>query len=283
MAISLADRSFLGAEWLLEDPFHRLVAANHPPDPRIVVVAVSEEAIARLNVAGYGRPPYPRSVYAQVVRELQRAGAAAIAIDIAMPEEDLQHPESDRQLAEVLRSAPVVLAVQPAATTPPPGIPAAQTWQIDGPPSPLRGIVPSWFSGATSVGTIRIASSTGAIAVHQYPIADRVAADRYVPSLAAETARLFLHAPRIGRWSEDAFTLGRLRIPIDDDRAFAIRWHRRPGEKRFARTNGLSYPVISLDKVLVAALAREDPASGIPEAQVAGLESRLRGTIVVIG
>ncbi len=282
-AISLADPSFLGTEWLLEDPFHRAVAASHPPDPRIVVVAVSEEAIARLNLAGYGRPPYPRSVYAQVVREIQRAGAAAIAIDIAMSEEDAQHPESDREFAEVVRTAPVVLAVQPAAITPPPGVPETQTWQIAGPPSPLRGVVPSWFARATSIGSIRIASSPGTSVVHRYPIADRVAANRYVPSLAMETARLFLHASRKGTWRGNVFELDGRLVPIDDDRTFAIRWHRRPGEKRTARTAGFSYPVISLDKVLVAALAREDPASGIPEAQVAGLESRLRDKIVVIG
>ncbi|MEO6260285.1 MAG: adenylate/guanylate cyclase domain-containing protein [Thermoanaerobaculia bacterium] len=288
-ALSLADPSFLGTEWLLEDPFHRAVAASHPPDPRIVVVAVSEEAMARLNLAGYGRPPYPRSVYAQVVRELQHAGAAVIAIDIAMSEEDVQHPESDREFAEVVRTAPVVLAVQPAAITASPGVPEAQTWEIAGPPSPLRGVVPSWFARAASIGSIRIASSAGTSlvpgtsVVHRYPIADRVAANRYVPSLAMETARLFLHAPRKGTWRGNVFEFDGRRVPIDDDRTFAIRWHRRPAEKRTARTAGFSYPVISLDKVLVAALAREDPASGIPEAQVAGLESQLRDKIVVIG
>ena len=285
VAISLADPSFLGMEWLLEDPFHRAVASNHPPDPRIVVVAVSEEAMANLSAAGYGRPPYARNVYAQVIRELQRAGVAAIAIDIVMSEEDLQHPEADRELAGVLRSAPAVLAVQPASKKPASAVPDAQLWKIDGPPSPARGVVPSLFAEAASIGSIGIVSSPHTIggAVHRYSIADRVAGDRYVPSLALETARLFLHATRRGSWRDGLFVFGQRSVPLDEERTFAIRWHRRPGGKRFGRSDGVGYPVISLDKVLVAALAREDPASGIPEAQLAGLESRLRGNIVVIG
>ena len=282
-ALSLADPTFVGSEWLLEDLFHRAVASRHPPDPRIVVVAVSEEAIAHLQLAGYGRPPYPRSVYSQVVRELQRAGTAAIAIDIVMSEEDLQHPESDREFGEVLRTAPVVLAVQPASHITTASVPQSQLWQIAGTPSPAGGVVPSLFAQATSIGSIGIASSPRTSVVHRYPIADRVGSDRYVPSLALETSRLFLHALRKGTWRGDSFEFAGRRVPLDDDRTFAIRWLSRPAKKGIDRFEGISYPVISIDKVLVAALAREDPASGIPEAQVAGLESRLRGKIVVIG
>ncbi|HEY8850039.1 MAG TPA: hypothetical protein VIO12_12135, partial [Thermoanaerobaculia bacterium] len=54
--ISLADETFLGAEWLLHDAFTRIIAAHRTPDPRIVIIAVSEQAIRNLEEL-YGRPP----------------------------------------------------------------------------------------------------------------------------------------------------------------------------------------------------------------------------------
>ena len=111
-AISLADPTFIGAEWLLRDAFTRTLAARRPPDPRIVVVAVSEQTTRVLGSRGYGRWPYPRSVWASAVRTLRGAGVRVIAFDIGLGEEDVDHPDGDRELAEALRGAPDILGVQ---------------------------------------------------------------------------------------------------------------------------------------------------------------------------
>jgi adenylate cyclase len=327
-AVSLADRSFLGAEWLLHDAFTKSIARAEKPDPKILIVAVSEEAVSNLATAGYGRPPYPRDVYADAIAELHRAGARVIAVDVAFTEEDLVHPDADRKLAETLEQAPVILGID---TTPPKdepqanarastapaapsaGSPASSTasttsagafgasagsfgasagsfgasagsfgedlWRIAGPLPPDTYVprVPlALFGGAKGIGTLRIASSVHSANIHDYPIADRVHADQYVPSLALEVYREVRGLPRQGRWSGGAFDVGDLRVPIDGNRTFAIRWHGGKDPRH------LSYRNISLDKVILAALAHDDP-SAVPAAKLAAFESQFRDAIVLIG
>ncbi|MCU1347497.1 MAG: adenylate/guanylate cyclase with Chase sensor [Acidobacteria bacterium] len=284
-AVSLADPTFLGAEWLLRDAFTKAIAPSHQPDPKIIIVGVSEEAVAHLAAAGYGRPPYPRDVYADAVAELRRAGARVIGLDIAFTEEDLVHPDSDRKFAEALEQAPVILGIDSTRLDPgkPPasaGSFAADLWRIAG-PRPDEHYLPrlplALFGGARGIGTLRIASSKSSANIHDYPIADRIDRDLYVPSLALEVYREAKGLPRLGRWIDSReFAAGVLRVPIDDQRAFAIRWH---GGKK---VRDLSYRMVALDKVLLAALAREE-ASAVPAAKLAAFESQFRDAIVLIG
>jgi class 3 adenylate cyclase/CHASE2 domain-containing sensor protein len=111
-AVYLASPSFLGAEWWLFDASSRQLARSRPADPRIVLVTVDDKSIAALDEL-YGRPPYPREVWAMVVDELQRAGAKVIAFDILFSEENPASPEGDRAFAAALERAPVVLAGTP--------------------------------------------------------------------------------------------------------------------------------------------------------------------------
>ena len=268
-AVLLADPTFLGAEWLLRDRFTRTLADRRAADPRIVVVGVNEKSIATLAQVGYGRPPYSREVYAAVIDELQRAGAAVVAVDILFAEEDLAHPEGDRALATSLTRMPVVLAAAAGAADA--GAFASKLWRIDGPPSaPTTILAPHpAFHDAAGIGTIRIASSLHTSVVHDYPLADRVG-DAYVPSLALETSRAFLRLPRRGAWSPDAFTFAERRVPIGDERTFAIRWSRAP-------------KLIDFDKLVAVALAHDDPSSGVGADVVAKFDAQFRGRIVLIG
>ncbi|HWS73108.1 MAG TPA: adenylate/guanylate cyclase domain-containing protein, partial [Thermoanaerobaculia bacterium] len=282
-AVSLADRTFLGAEFLLLDAFTKSIARAHQPDPKIIIVAVSEEAVSHLATAGYGRPPYPRDVYADAVAELRRAGARVIGIDIAFTEEDLVHPDADRKLAAALEQAPVILGIVTTPVqgdeTPNAGSFDADLWRITGLPTAERYVprVPlALFGGAKGIGTIRVASSAHSANIHDYVIADRIERDRYVPSLALEIYREAKGLPREGRWSDGRFELGALHVPIDDDRAFAIRWHGGKDPRK------LSYKNVSLDKVILAALAHDDP-SAVPAEKLAQFESQFRDAIVLIG
>ena len=285
-AVSLADRTFLGAEWLLHDAFTKSIARAHQPDPKIVVVGVSEQAISVLATAGYGRPPYPRDVYADAIAELRRAGARVIGVDIAFTEEDLVHPDADRKLAAALEQAPVILGIDTTRAEPDDkpnaGSFASDLWRIGGAPSAERYVprVPlALFGGAKGIGTMRLASSKRSEStanIHDYVIADRIERDQYVPSLALEVYREAKGLPREGRWNDGAFEIGALRVPINDDRAFAIRWHGGKDPRK------LSYKMVSLDKVILAALAHDDP-SVIPADKLSQFESQFRDTIVLIG
>ncbi len=66
-----------------------------PADARVVIVAIDEESLR-----ARGRWPWPRSVLADLVRRLDRAGAAAIALDIILSE-----PEQSGELRAVVRLA----------------------------------------------------------------------------------------------------------------------------------------------------------------------------------
>lgn len=283
-AVSLADPTLLGAEWLLRDAFTKSIVPSRKPDPRIIIVGVNDEAIAHLAAAGYGRPPYPRDVYADAVTELRRAGARVIGIDILFPEEDVVHPDSDRKLAEALEHAPVILGIDttklelgkaPASA----GSFEPDLWRIAG-PQPDEQYLPhvplALFGGARGIGTLRISSSPRSANIHEYPIADRAGNGRYVPSLALELYREAEGLRREGRWDGRAFAAGALRVPVNDRRAFAIRWHGGRKER------DLSYKVVALDKVILAALAHEE-ASAVPAAKLAAFESQFRGAVVLIG
>jgi len=78
------------------------------PEIRKLIVSVNEKSVHTLDQAGFGRPPYSRDVWAQATRELRRAGARVIAIDIGLSEEDINHPEGDRAFAEAVHRAAIV-------------------------------------------------------------------------------------------------------------------------------------------------------------------------------
>jgi class 3 adenylate cyclase/CHASE2 domain-containing sensor protein len=108
-ALYLVSPSLFGAEWWLFDIYSRQLAKSRPADPRIVLVTVDETSVANLAEL-YGRPPYPRDVWALVVDELKHAGAKVIAFDILFSEENRAAPEGDRAFASALEGAPVILA-----------------------------------------------------------------------------------------------------------------------------------------------------------------------------
>jgi adenylate cyclase len=76
-------------------------------DSKIVLVAVSEQANFELPV----KYPYPTEYYARLITNLNRAGAAAIGIDIVFDKQDIYNPRNDTLFAEALsRYGNVVLA-----------------------------------------------------------------------------------------------------------------------------------------------------------------------------
>jgi adenylate cyclase len=100
------------------------------PDPNVIIVGIDNQSVKDI-----GNYPVPRSVYAQALKNLENAGAAVVAFDIALP--DAREPQTDKKFADALATAtvPVVLAyagdnaingegkiIQTSPTTNPPGI-----------------------------------------------------------------------------------------------------------------------------------------------------------------
>ncbi|MBB3461577.1 adenylate/guanylate cyclase domain-containing protein [Rhizobium sp. BK377] len=74
-----------------------------PPDGGPIIVAIDEPSLADINAQW----PWPRSLHAELVKQLRAAGAKAIALDIIMAEPST--PENDQAVSSVV-GADVVLA-----------------------------------------------------------------------------------------------------------------------------------------------------------------------------
>jgi adenylate cyclase len=100
------------------------------PDPNVIIVGIDNQ-----SVKDVGTYPVPRSVYAQALRNLEKAGAAVVGFDVVFP--DKRDPLTDKAFADALATTtvPVVLAyagdntingegkiLQTSPTTNPPGI-----------------------------------------------------------------------------------------------------------------------------------------------------------------
>jgi CHASE2 domain-containing sensor protein len=70
------------------------------PDPQIVLVDIDEASLAAM-APEYGRWPWPRSVMAEMVEALERAGVAAIVFDIVFADLDRDQADADQYLREV--------------------------------------------------------------------------------------------------------------------------------------------------------------------------------------
>ncbi|MEA2490401.1 MAG: adenylate cyclase [Acidobacteriota bacterium] len=289
----LASPSLLGAEWWLFDRYSVQLAKSRRPDPRIVLVTVSDAA-TRALAGDYGRPQeYSREVYARAIGELLHDGARVVALDIFFAEENETAPEGDRDLAARLAGAPVVLGAQTNLPTTRTTLAAASAewapklWDVTLPPPTANRQPPTaynliaphpLFRDAAGVGTMRLGTSAGSAKVHRYPLADRIG-DRYVASLGLEAARLFLGRPRTATWREalheDELRFGPTVVPVDDDLEMLIRWN---GAK--ARPDLLSYPNVDLDKVILASLLREEQPN---HPDLTKFAEQFRGKIVLVG
>lgn len=70
-------------------------------DDRILILDVDERSLSTL-AKQYGRWPWPRDAFAEILLSLSDAGAKAIALNILFSDPDLRNPDSDDLLNEVI-------------------------------------------------------------------------------------------------------------------------------------------------------------------------------------
>ncbi|MFX1765047.1 CHASE2 and HATPase_c domain-containing protein [Paraburkholderia sp. A1RI-2L] len=98
--LSVVGHWTLSADHLVYDRF--LAARERPVSPDIVIVEIDNESVAAL-----GRWPWPRSLHAQLVDRLAKAGVAAVVYDVLFTEPS----PDDARLGEALRERPSYLPV----------------------------------------------------------------------------------------------------------------------------------------------------------------------------
>jgi len=94
-----AFQALLPLENRLLDAFTRWHAARLLPDPDVVVVDIDEKSLAAMQPEA-GRFPWPREVYAELLRGLMAQQPRAVVFDIMFSEPDKFRPQSDAAFAE---------------------------------------------------------------------------------------------------------------------------------------------------------------------------------------
>ena len=105
-------------EWMTYDWRVQLAAnPSAPADRRLALVYLDDDSLTLMNQQRGHRWPWPRSVYAEALLELQRQGATGVAFDIRFFELHQESPDSDRAFASQLRAnGNVVLAAMGEVT-----------------------------------------------------------------------------------------------------------------------------------------------------------------------
>ena len=111
LLLGSAELLFIGGMESLEnrllDSFVRQSALKHAPDPDVVILDIDEASISGL-ADEIGNWPWPRSIYAELLKTLFALKPAAVVFDLLLSEPDLYRPDSDAWLNEVLDLSPEV-------------------------------------------------------------------------------------------------------------------------------------------------------------------------------
>jgi serine phosphatase RsbU (regulator of sigma subunit) len=221
------------------------------------VVEIDERSIARL-----GQWPWPRTVLAELVRDIEGSGPAAIGIDILMPDPDPLPerlvervrqrdpalaerlgalPSSDTELAHAIAAGPVVVGLAGIEDHRDKDPPAPPFVVVDRTRSGRRDVAASIPAAAGVLTNIeeldRAAAGHGAISyglkdelIRRLPLAVRMHG-RLVPSLPVEMLRVALHAPAIRVVADGpavaAIVVGDLVVPTEGDGSLRIYYSKR--------------------------------------------------------
>jgi adenylate cyclase len=151
----------------------RLVDSLFPavePDPRIAVVLIDDSSIEAI-----GQWPWDRSVHAEMIRNLERGGAARIGYDVTFTE--ASNPGSDAQLAAAVEDAKnVVLAAGVEYRGNPEEVPVASKFY-----PPLAE------QSSLAIGHVSVFPDQDGVVRTLAPVI-KIPGDRFLPSLALALA-----------------------------------------------------------------------------------------------
>jgi serine phosphatase RsbU (regulator of sigma subunit) len=241
---------------------YQMALPRQPESAPVTVVDIDERSLAR-----YGQWPWPRTLLAQLVRDIERGAPLAIGLDILMAEADRLSPEhllrsarrddpvlagrldalpsNDSVLAAAIAAGPVVLGLA--------GLPDATRAQPLTPPFLVvdrrRGAGVGAIEVATFAGALvnvaeldRAAAGHGVLSagatddvdVRRAPLVVRIA-DRFAPSLATEMLRVALSAQELrlfvrGR-DVEAVGIAAVTLPTEADGQLRLHYARIGGRR----------------------------------------------------
>lgn len=279
-SVWLAIRDLGGLERLAGDALARSVARRLTPSSEILIVTIDDGSLNTLEPE-FGRWPLDRDLMARVVEEAAGGGARVVAFDILFTGENRQGGAGDARFAAAIERYPVVLATQ----TVPSDTPSEAGWPMSGKPHEMFSTRGPWggFQPSGGLGTIRLSRDA-----RSYVVYDPTSGDTAVPSLAVAAAAVARQWPQRIEAAAEHVRIGRATVPVDSGRRMLVRWKSRlagvDGESANPPdTHLLPFDVVSLDKVLVASFAREDPSMGIPRETLDEFSRQFENRVVVVG
>ena len=197
-------------------------------DSPIVIVTIDDQSFESLP----DRWPWPRSYYAHIIENLTRAGARVIGLDVTLDVPDKYGEESDRQLAQALRSSGKAVLTGKLEERISPG--RIRTYQFPVKPLPLL------LEADSTWGTTAIQADLDGI--HRRYFVVQPYQKKYLPSFGLQVLRKFYNiSPQVKPSVDKGLVrFGELTIPLFRDGLMMI---------NFAGPAG-SFPHYSFDSVI---------------------------------
>ena len=275
LMIRIADPSFIESVRLRY--FDTLVTSQPANDVPVHTVNIDEATLDR-----YGQWPFPRDVYANIIKDLYQRDAGLVVFNVLMPEKD--RFGKDAVLAETLKHYPVVLPTLGSTK---------QKNTNHGSPAQVVGMDPAGlvveYPGLISNVEPQESMAAGVGVVNTFPEIDGVvrrmpmvilSQEQLHPSLALETLRVAAKDPKfqvkIGDMGVDAVRVPKFgKIPTDNFGRVWVDWSSTPKE----------YSLVDLPKsfdggIVVVGLSAAGLANPIATAQGEVWPHYLQGTLI---
>ena len=251
----------------------------------VTIVEIDEKSLARL-----GQWPWPRTILAELLRNIEHQHPAAIGVDILMPEPDRLSPErllarvrqdplladrlaalpsNDHELGEAIAAGPVVLGLAGTLERMPRGLVAPPFVVTDrkgstSAPAAVASNLPRHTGALTNIDELdRAAAGHGLISagpsdevIRRIPLAVRIE-DRFVPALSLEMLRVALRAPEVRVLADgprvETIGVGDFNVPTEEDGELRVYYSKRDARRFVSAIDVLDGKVESLrfDRKLV--------------------------------
>jgi adenylate cyclase len=241
-----------------------------PDSSKIVIVAISQESFRSLPHAW----PWPKEYYTRLVKNLRRAGARAIGIDIIFSSSDPDQAAAEKELRDVLAVSPEVVLAGKLE-------PEAGRYRILRADENYGNI----FTGAAGhLGLVNVVTDEDGVLRRYMPFAYDSAQSKRLPTFSMAMLNVFL-GMKPGYTAEtdgDHFTYADRAIPRYDSSSFLINWSGHSGlfrrlniadvldDSTFSTTEELANPGVSINTF-------DDPDNGYL------YDGTFTGKIVLIG
>ncbi len=198
----------------LDRSFARRGPLNFPKESlQVVIISISDKSETTVP----DRFPFPRSYYARAIHNLNRAGAAAIGIDLTFEQPDPLGPHHDDELFAAIRQYRNVVVAGKTDLR-------SSDVTITREEENFHSI---FYTADSAVGSVFVPNDADGIYRRYMPFAKMPGQERYIPSFAFAMMNKALGLPSTATAAQTdaSFFLGGRHIPKYDDVSILINYH----------------------------------------------------------